>query len=393
MDFNLPEDAKMIQDLVKRFALERVKPMAFKLDKEERFSVELTKEMGELGLFGMYLPEKYGGSGLTYLDYVVAIEEMAKIDSSQAATLAAHNSLGIGPIYYYGNEEQKTEYLPKLCTGEHLWAFGLTEPEAGSDAGGTKTSAYRSKDDKNKWILNGSKIFITNGSTPITDGVTVQAASEKKAGKRAEYTCFLMKSGAKGFEARTMHEKMMWRASNTSELFFNDVIVDDKDILGKMGEGFKIMLDTLDKGRLAIAAMGLGLAQGAYDLSLKYAKDRWQFARPISTFQANSFKLADMIVEIEAARNLLYKAAWLCDKKDDQYRLYGAMAKLYCSEVAHKCVNAGVQIHGGYGLMKEFDIERLYRDQRLLEIGEGTSEIQRLVIARHIGCYDNEWKI
>ena len=279
----------MIKELVRKFALERVKPQAFELDKREEFSVELTKEMGELGLFGMYLPEKYGGTGLNYIDYVVAVEEMARVDSSQAATLAAHNSLGIGPIYYYGNEEQKEKYLPKLCTGEYLWAFGLTEPDAGSDAGGTKTNAFKCIGKKNKWKINGSKIFITNGSTPLTLGATVQAASEKKAGKRPEYTCFLMRSDAEGFEARTMHEKMMWRASNTSELYFNDVIVDNKDILGEIGQGFSIMLDTLDKGRLAIAAMGLGVAQGAYDMSLKYSKERHQFNKPISTFQGNSF--------------------------------------------------------------------------------------------------------
>jgi len=390
MNFDLPEDTIMIRDLVRKFATERIKPKAFELDKNEEFSVELTKEMGELGLFGMYLPEKYGGAGMKYIDYIVAVEEIARVDGSQAATLAAHNSLGVGPIYYYGNDRQKEELLPKLSTGENLWAFGLTEPDAGSDAGGTKTTAFKKKGDENKWVLNGSKIFITNGSSPISIGATVQAASEKRVGKKPEYTCFLLKTGTEGFEARTMHEKMMWRASNTAELYFNDVVVQEQDMLGKRGQGFKIMLDTLDKGRLSIAAMGLGAAQGAYDLSLKYAKERKQFGKSVSKFQAVSFKLADMAVEIEAARNLLYKATWLYDKGDEKYKQFGAMAKLYCSEVAHKCVNYGVQIHGGYGLMKEYDIERLYRDQRLLEIGEGTSEIQRLVISRYIGCYDEE---
>ncbi len=388
MNLELSEEAKMIKESVRKFAEEEIRPLARELDKNEEFSTKLTEMMGTLGLFGIFIPEKYGGVGLGYMEYITAIEEIARIDGSQAATLAAHNSLGVGPIYYHGNETQKNKFIPHLCTGKHLWGFGLTEPEAGSDAGGTKTKAILSSDNNKIWIINGSKIFITNGSTPITIGSTVQTVTGKKPGGKKEYTCFLVETGTEGFETRTMHDKMMWRASNTAELFFDDVRVHEENILGERGEGFHIMLDTLDRGRLSIAAMGLGAAQGAFDLSLKYAKERRQFNRPISTFQGTAFKLSDMAVEIEAARSLLYKAAWLCDNGKD-FKKESAMAKLYCSEVAHRCVNSAVQIHGGYGLMKEYEVERLYRDQRLLEIGEGTSEIQRLVIARHLGCYED----
>jgi alkylation response protein AidB-like acyl-CoA dehydrogenase len=383
LNYDLPEEALMIRDSVREFAEEVIKPKAYELDKNEEFSPEITKQMGELGLFGFCVPEKYGGNGIGYVPYMVAVEELARIDGSQAITVAAHNSLGIGPLYYFGNEEQKKKYLPQLCNGEKLWGFGLTEPEAGSDAGGTKTKAVK---DGSDWVLNGSKTFITNASGPYNLGSTIQAVTGKRPDGKKEYTCFLVENGAKGFEARELHDKMLWRASITSELFLEECRVPEENILGKQGEGFHQMLDTLDKGRLSIAAMGLGCAQGAYELGLKYAKERKQFGQSISTFQVNAFKLADMFVEIEAARNLLYKAAWLCDNGRD-YKVYASMAKLYCSEVAHRCVNQAVQLHGGYGLMKEYDIERFYRDQKVLEIGEGTSEILRLVISRHIGCY------
>jgi alkylation response protein AidB-like acyl-CoA dehydrogenase len=385
LNYDLPEEAVMMRDTVRRFAEEVIKPKARELDEKEEFSPEITKQMGELGLFGFCVPEEYGGNGIGYVPYMVAVEELARIDSSQAITVAAHNSLGISPLNYFGNEEQKKKYLPQLCTGDKVWGFGLTEAEAGSDAGGTKTKAVK---DGDEWVINGSKMFITNGSTDTCLGVTVQAVTGKRPDGKKEYTCFIVENGTKGFEGKTLHEKMLWRASITSELFFEDVRVPGKNMLGKQGEGFHQMLDTLDKGRLSIAAMGLGCAQGAYELSLKYAKDRKQFGKSISTFQAVAFKLADMHVEIEAARNLLYKAAWLCDQGRDEYKKYASMAKLYCSEVANRCVNKGVQIHGGYGLMKEYDIERFYRDQKVLEIGEGTSEILRLVISRYIGCYN-----
>ncbi len=383
--YDLPEEAEMVRKTVREFAEQEIAPVAQELDEKEEFSPELTKKMGELGLFGMYLPEKYGGAGMSYISYIVAVEEIARVDGSQAATLAAHNSLGIGPIYYFGTEEQKQKYLPQLCTGEKLWAFGLTEPNAGSDAGGTQTTAV---EDGDEWVINGQKIFITNGSTEYSLGVTVQAVTGTRPDGKKEYTCFLVEQGTPGFTAKTMHGKMMWRASITSELYFDDCRVPKSAMLGERGEGFHQMLDTLDKGRLSIAAMGLGCAQGAYEMALKYAKKRKQFGKYISTFQANAFKLADMHTEIEAARNLLYKAVWLFEQGRPEYKKMASMAKLYCSEVAYRCVNHAVQIHGGYGLFREYNVERFYRDQKLLEIGEGTSEILRLVISRRIGCYD-----
>lgn len=384
LNYDLPEEAVMIRDSVREFAEEVIRPKAQELDEKEEFSPEITKQMGELGLFGFCVPEEYGGNGIGYIPYMVAVEELSRVDGSQAITVAAHNSLGIGPLCNFGSEEQKKKYLPQLCTGEKLWGFGLTEAEAGSDAGGTKTKAVK---DGDEWVINGSKMFITNASGPVNLGSTIQAVTGERPDGRKEYTCFLVEQGTEGFEARALHHKMLWRASITSELYMDDCRVSGENILGKQGEGFHQMLDTLDRGRLSIAAMGLGCAQGAYDLALKYAKERKQFGKSISTFQVNAFKLADMYVEIETARNLLYKAAWLCENKRD-YKTHASMAKLYCSEVAHRCVDRAVQLHGGYGVMKEYDIERLYRDQRVLEIGEGTSEILRLVISRHIGCYN-----
>ncbi len=382
MDFNLTDEQKAIRATVREFAENEIKPRAKELDEKEEFSPELTKKMGELGLFGMYLPEEYGGAGMDTLSYIIAVEELARVDGSHAATLAAHNSLGIGPLYYYGTKEQKEKYLPKLTTGEHLWAFGLTEPNAGSDSRGTKTTARL---ENGEWIINGSKIFITNGSTEFSLGATVQAVTGMN-GDRKEYSTIIVESGTPGFKQVTMHGKMMWRASITSELYFDDCRVPEENLLGAVGQGSKIMLSTLDNGRLSIAAMGLGLAQGAYEMALKHAQERQQFGKPIVKFQVISFKLADMALKIELARNLLYKACWLKDA-GKPFAKEAAMAKLYCSEIAKEVADDAVQIHGGYGLMKEYDIERFYRDQRLLQIGEGTSEIQRLVISRHIGAY------
>ncbi len=379
MDFNFTDEQNAIRETVRDFAEQEIKPKAKELDEKEEFSPELTKRMGDLGLFGMYLPEKYGGIGSDTLSYIIAVEELARIDGSHAATLAAHNSLGIGPLYYYGTEEQKQKYLPKLTTGEHLWAFGLTEPNAGSDSRGTKTNATL---ENGKWKINGSKIFITNGSSDLSLGVTVQAITGMN-GDRKEYSTIIVETGTPGFTAKTMHGKMMWRASVTSELYFDDCVVPEENLLGAMGQGSKIMLSTLDNGRLSIGAMGLGLAQGAYEMALKHAQERVQFGRPIVKFQTIAFKLADMALKVELARNLLYKACWLKDT-GKPFAKEAAMAKLYCSEVAKEVADDAVQIHGGYGLMKEYDIERFYRDQRLLQIGEGTSEIQRLVISRHI---------
>lgn len=381
MNLDLSEEHNLIRQTVREFAEREIKPIAQELDEKEKFSYPLTKRMGELGLFGMYLPEKYGGQETDTLSYIIAVEELARVDGSQAATLAAHNSLGIGPLYVYGTEDQKMKYLPQLCTGEALWSFGLTEPNAGSDSRGSKTTAVRDGDD---WVINGSKIFITNGASDISVGCTVQAVSSNVDGKK-EFSTIIVERDTPGFRAVSMHKKMMWRASDTAELFFTDVRVPRENLLGEVGQGSKIMLSTLDSGRLSIAAMGLGAAQGAYELALAYAKERKQFGKPIASFQAISFKLADMAMKIELARNLLYKACWL----KDNVRAYGkeaAMSKLYCSEIAREVADEAVQIHGGYGLMKEYDVERFYRDQRLLQIGEGTSEVQRLVISRLIGC-------
>jgi len=333
-----------------------------------------------MGLFGVFVSEEYGGSGLDYVSYIIAVEEIARVDGSQAATVAAGNSLGIGPIYYFGTEAQKRRWLPRLCTGEALAGFGLTEPLAGSDAGSSRTRAVH---DGDEWVLNGSKIFITNAATDITSVIVVQAVTGKKSDGRNELSCFLVPADAPGLTRRPMHGKMMWRSSNTAELYFDDVRLPPDALLGRPGDGFRQMLATLDGGRLSIGAMGLGGAQGAFDLALAYAKERKQFGQALVAFQATQFKLADMAVEIEAARNLLYKACWL----KDNHRHFGkvaAMAKLYCSEVMGRVVDQAVQIHGGYGLMREYDVERFYRDQKLLTIGEGTSEIQRVVIARHL---------
>jgi short/branched chain acyl-CoA dehydrogenase len=376
------EEHDLIRNTVRDFAEREIKPRAKELDEKQEFSVELTEMMGEMGLFGMYIPEKYGGQGLDTLSYIIAVEEIARVDGSQGATLAAHNSLGIGPIYNYGTEEQKEKYLPLLTTGKALWGFGLTEPEAGSDSRGSKTRAIK---DGDKWTINGSKIFITNASSPISIGSTVQAVTNTREDGSKEFTNFIVDQDAPGFKAVSMHDKMMWRASDTAELYFDDVVVEDSARLGDVGQGSKIMLNTLDAGRLSIAAMGLGCAQGAFEMALQYANERKQFGKPISKFQINAFKLADMATKIELARSLLYKACWLKDN-GKPYAKESAMSKLYCSEIAKQVADEAVQIHGGYGLLKDYPIERFYRDQRLLQIGEGTSEIQRLVISRYIGC-------
>jgi alkylation response protein AidB-like acyl-CoA dehydrogenase len=379
MNFELSTEQKLVRESVRAFAETEIKPIVNQLDKEEQFSIQLTKRMGQLGLFGMNIPDEYGGQGLDTLSYIIAVEEIARVDGSQAATLAAHNSLGIDPILNFGSKEQKQLLLPKLCTGDYLWAFGLTEPDAGSDSRGTRSTAILVD---GYWVLNGKKVFITNGSTEITLGATVQVVTGKK-NEKPEFTTILVETGTNGFTQRTMKEKLMWRASNTSELFFDDCKVPEENILGTKGQGSKIMLSTLDGGRLSIAAMGLGLAQGAMEMAKKYASERKQFNQPIISFQAISFKLADMVVKIDLARTYLYYACWLKDN-GKPFSKEAAITKLYCSEIAKEVADEAVQIFGGYGLMKEYNIERFYRDQRLLQIGEGTSEILRLVISRHI---------
>jgi alkylation response protein AidB-like acyl-CoA dehydrogenase len=380
--YELDEKHEMIRSSVREFAEIEIRPVAGELEENEEFSVSLTHAMGKIGLFGMVVPEEYGGQGLDYVSFIIAMEEVARVDGSQAATLAACNSLAINPIYYFGSEDQRRKYLPDLCAGKTLMGFGLTEPNAGSDAGATRTMAIK---DGDSWVINGRKTLITNSNTPISKGSIVQAVSGVNPNGKTEYTCFIVENGTPGFQLKTLKKKLMWRASNTAELYFEDCRVTDDSILGKRGDGFRQMLSTLDGGRLSIGAMGLGCAQGAYEAALRYSQERIQFGRPISKQQVIAFKLADMALKIELARNLLYKACWLCENKRP-YGTEAAMSKLYCSEIAREVADEAVQIHGGYGLFKAYDVERFYRDQRLLQIGEGTSEILRLVISRAIGC-------
>jgi alkylation response protein AidB-like acyl-CoA dehydrogenase len=325
---------------------------------------------------GMPIPEEYGGGGTDTLAYAIAIEELTRVDSSVAITVAAHTSLGTMPIFLFGSEEQKREWLPELASGERLAAFGLTEPGAGSDAGATRTRAELRD---GSWVVNGAKIFITNAGTDISACVTITALTGED-----EISNLIVPNGAPGYEISAPMHKLGWRASDTRELSFRDCAVPEGNLLGPRGEGFKQFLEILDGGRISVAAMGVGLAQGAYDLAFAYAKEREQFGRPIAQFQAVQFALADMAVEIEAGRALTYKAAWLKDE-NRPFAKEAAMAKLYTGELSHRVANSALQIHGGYGFMEESAISRLYRDQKILEIGEGTNEVQRMVIARHLG--------
>ncbi len=382
LNFDLPKDAELTRKVVREFAEKEIAPVAQELDDKEEFSYSLTKKMGELDFFGPFVSEEYGGSDVGYLNYIIMVEEIARIDGSQAATIAAGNSLGVFPIFAFGTEEQKKKWLPDLCAGKILASFGLTEPDAGSDAGASQTTAVL---DGDEWVINGSKIFITNSTTDISAVCVVQCITDSTDPKKPEISCILVENGTKGFTAETMHGKMCWRASNTGQLTFQDCRVPKENLLGARGEGFHQMLKTLDGGRLSIGAMGLGGAQGSFELALDYSKKRKQFGRPIGSFQANAFKLADMATEIEMARLLLYKACWMKDNNKLTPK-YGAMAKLVCSETYYRAANHAVQMHGGYGLMKDYAVERHYRNQKLLDIGEGTSEVQRIVIARNIGA-------
>lgn len=377
----LSEQHVMFRQKVRDFAEKEIKPLAKKLDDEAAFSPELTRKMGKLGLFGITIPKEYGGQDMDTLSYIIAVEELARVDSSQAATVASHNSLGIGPIYEFGTEDQWRKFIPPLCTGDKIWAFGLTEETAGSDARGTRTRAMLQGD---HWVINGSKMFITNSASELSGGATIQVMTGEKDGKK-ELSVILIERDTEGYSTERIRNKMMWRAADTGKLFFNNCQVPKENLLGKTGQGAKIMLKTLDSGRLSIAAMGLGLAQGAFEMAQNYAKKREQFGKPIIKFQSIGFKLADMDLKIELARNLLYKACWLKDN-DQPYGKEAAMAKLYCSEIAKEVADEAVQIHGAYGLFKDVDIERFYRDQRILQIGEGTSEILRLVISRYLGA-------
>ena len=376
MNFDLDHEHELLRDTVRQFALEKVAPVAEELDRESRFPYELVGELAELGLMGMTIPEEYEGAGTDTLSYAIAVEELTRIDSSVAITVAAHHSLGTLPIYYFGNEEQKREWLPDLASGRKLAAFGLTEPSAGSDAGATRTTA-RLED--GEWVVDGSKMFITNAGTDITSCVTITALTGE-----GEVSNVVIPNGTPGYVISAPLHKLGWRASDTRELSFQGARVPEANLLGPRGEGFRQFLQILDGGRISVAAMGVGLAQGCYDLAYDYAKQREQFGKPIARFQSVQEKLVDIATEIEAARNLVWKAAW----EKDQGRDFGrtaAMAKLYSGELSHRAANWALQIHGGYGFMDEYPISRFYRDQKILEIGEGTNEVQRMVIARHLG--------
>jgi short-chain 2-methylacyl-CoA dehydrogenase len=376
LNFDLPEEHELLRSTVREFAEERIAPVAEELDREHRFPYDLVSELAELGLMGIPIPEEHGGGGGDTLSYAIAIEELTRVDSSVAITVAAHTSLGTMPILLFGTEEQKQAWLPDLASGRKLAAFGLTEPEAGSDAGATRTTAELRD---GMWVLNGSKIFITNAGTDISACVTITARTGED-----EISNLIVPTGTEGYEVSAPMRKMGWRASDTRELAFRDCAVPEENLLGERGAGLRQFLEVLDGGRISVAAMGLGLAQGAFELASSYARERQQFGKPISSFQAIQFKLADMATEIEAARGLVYKAAWLKDQ-GRPFAQAAAMAKLYTGELAHRVANHALQIHGGYGFMDEYAISRLYRDQKVLEIGEGTNEVQRLVIARHLG--------
>jgi short-chain 2-methylacyl-CoA dehydrogenase len=376
LNFDLDQEHELVRTTVRQFAQDRVAPVAEELDRESRFPYDLVAEMSELGLMGMTIPEEYGGGGADTLAYAITVEELTRVDSSVAITVAAHHSLGTLPIYYFGSEEQKRRWLPDLASGKKLAAFGLTEPGAGSDAGATRTTAELRD---GEWIVNGSKIFITNAGTDITGCVTITARTGDD-----EISNIVVENGTPGYTISPPMHKLGWRASDTRELSFENCRVPEENLLGPRGKGFQQFLTILDGGRISVAAMGVGLAQGSYDLAYTYAKEREQFGKPIARFQAVQFKLADMATEIEAGRALVLKAAWLKDQ-DRDFAREAAMAKLYTGELSHRVVNAALQIHGGYGYMEESAIARLYRDQKILEIGEGTNEVQRMVIARHLG--------
>jgi len=376
VNYELSDEQELLRRTVREFAETRVAPVAEELDREERFPYELVAALAELGLMGIPIPEEYGGAGADTVSYAIAIEELTRIDSSVAITVAAHTSLGTMPIYLYGDERQRQEWLPQLASGQKLAAFGLTEPNAGSDAGATRTRAELRD---GEWVVNGSKIFITNAGTDISACVTITALTGE-----GEISNVIVPNGMPGYEISAPMHKLGWHASDTRELAFKDCAVPEGNLLGPRGRGFTQFMEILDGGRISVAAMGVGLAQGAYDLALAYAKEREQFGRPIAKFQAVQFALADMATEIEAGRQLVYRAAWLKDE-GKPFGLAAAQAKLYTGLLSNRAANSALQIHGGYGFMDEFAISRFYRDQKILEIGEGTNEVQRMVIARLLG--------
>jgi short/branched chain acyl-CoA dehydrogenase len=376
VNYELTEEQELLRRTVRDFAESRVAPLAAELDRESRFPYELVGEMAELGLMGIPIPEEHGGAGADTVSYAIAVEELTRVDSSVAITMAAHTSLGTMPIYLFGDDAQKQEWLPRLAAGEGLGAFGLTEPNAGSDAGATRTRAELRD---GQWVVNGSKIFITNAGTDISACVTITACTGDD-----EISNIIVPNGTHGYDISPPMHKLGWRASDTRELSFKDCAVPEGNLLGERGRGFVQFMEILDGGRISVAAMGVGLAQGAYDLAFAYAQERQQFGRPIAKFQAVQFQLADMSTEIEAGRQLVYRAAWLKDQ-GKPFGLAAAQAKLYTGLLSNRVVNAALQIHGGYGFTEEFAISRFFRDQKILEIGEGTNEVQRMVIAKQLG--------
>ncbi len=378
MNFDLADEHLAIRAAVREFAEAEVAPVAAELDRERRFPLELVARLGELGFMGVPVPAAYGGAEAGTLAYAIVVEELTRVDSSLGVTVAAHTSLGTMPILDFGDDEQRARYLPDLAAGRALAAFGLTEPEAGSDAGATRTRALEQPD--GGWVIDGEKMFITNAGTPISRVVTITARTGDD-----EISNLLVENGTPGYEPGPPLRKLGWHASDTRPLSFQGCRVGPDALLGERGRGLPQFLRILDGGRISIAAMGLGLAQGAYEQALAYARQRSAFGRPISGFQAVQFKLADMATEIAAGRHLTYHAAWLKDR-GRPFAQEAAMAKLYTGELARRVANEALQIHGGYGYMEEFPISRFYRDAKVLEIGEGTNEIQRLVIARGLGC-------
>ena len=376
LSFDLSDEHRLFRDTVREFAEAEIAPVAERLDREGRFPLEIVAAAAELGLMGIPIPAEFEGAGADTLAYAIAIEELARIDQSFAITVAAHTSLGSQPINLFGTPEQKRRWLPQLASGRRLAAFGLTEAGAGSDAGATRTTARL---EGGEWVIDGSKMFITNAGTEISALVTITARTGDD-----EVSNIVVENGTPGYTQSAPMKKMGWRSSDTRELAFAGCCVPESHLLGRRGEGFRQFLEILDGGRISVAALGLGAAQGAYEMSLAYAREREQFGRPIGRFQAIAFKLADMATEIEAARTLVYKAAWLKDGGRD-FAQVAAMAKLYTGELSRRVCNEAVQIHGGYGFMDEYAISRFYRDQKVLEIGEGTNEVQRMVIARGLG--------
>jgi butyryl-CoA dehydrogenase len=377
MEQLLREEHLAVRDAVRKFALEAVLPGSAERDEKEEFPTELVRQMADLGFLGLPYGEEYGGAGLDTLAYCIAVEEIARVDASLAITLAAHTSLGCGPIAAFGTEAQKKKFLAPMAAGKVLGAFGLTEPNAGSDAGGTETTAVR---DDGGWRVNGTKIYITNGSVAGT--VVFTAKTDKTKGTRG-ITSFIVETKTPGFKVGKHEKKMGLRSSDTVELHFEDMFVPGDQLLGAENEGYKQFLSTLAGGRISIGAMSLGIAQGAYDVAVKYAMERKQFKQPIAEFQAVQFMLADMALKIQAARHLVYDAAWRKDR-GLPYQKEGAMAKLFASEASTWCADRAIQIHGGMGYMREVPVERFFRDAKLMEIGEGTSEIQRIVIAKNL---------